>query len=317
MLPYFKLLRLPNVFTALADVALGFAIARGTKTVEPGLLIALLGSSAFLYLAGMVLNDVWDVDIDRKERPQRPIPSGQISLSTATALGFGLLVAGVIFGWLASIAFREQLNEWWKPGLVATALAAAVVSYDRWVKHTLAGPLNMGFCRFLNVLLGASATAPFILADGQAADHLWFGFERAAVVAAAGLGIYIMGVTIFAKHEAGESNTNTLLSGTLVMLMGLVVFALAPMVGYAEPQQGNVRFWLLIGLLSIAVFRRAFAAISDPRPQFVQAAVKQAIISLILYDAAMCWMYASLPYAIAVVALIVPAILLGRWIYST
>ena len=97
MIAYLKLLRLPNVFTALADIAMGFALVR-QQADPPGLLLCLLASSGFLYLAGMVLNDVWDVEIDRRERPTRPIPSGDVPLNTARMLGFALLSAGVAFG---------------------------------------------------------------------------------------------------------------------------------------------------------------------------------------------------------------------------
>lgn len=318
MLPYLKLLRLPNVFTAIADVAMGFALARHVTAPQPvGLLLLLVGCSACLYLAGMVLNDVWDVDIDRKERPQRPIPSGQVSLGTATALGFGLLILGVAFGWLASFLFRDQLHEWWKCGAVATLLAAAVVSYDRWVKHTIAGPVNMGLCRFLNILLGASAIGAVQTINGAAVDHLWLGFERTAVVAAAGLGIYIMGVTIFAKKESEESASATLTSGGIVMAMGIVVFALASKIGYLPLRKPFEWYCVLLGLLSIAVFRRVWAAIQTPEPRFVQTAVKQAIMTLIVYDAAICLMYTNVWYSLGVLALVVPAVFLGRWIYST
>ncbi len=318
VIAYLRLLRFPNVFTALADVALGFALVRHLSAPQPiGLLVALLASSGFLYLAGMVLNDVWDVDIDRRERPERPIPSGQISLATANRLGIGLLIAGVCFGWLASGLFAPQLSQWWKCGAVATALAVSIVAYDRWTKHLVIGPLNMGLCRFLNVLLGASATAPVIQTDALAADHLFFGFDGTSLIAAAGLGIYIMGVTIFALKEAEDSRSATLLAGSLVMLIGLVVFGASPLASYVQPQRSIPWFWALLGLLSLAVFRRVFAALRDGSPRYVQGAIKEAILSLIMFDAALCLLYAPLGYAIAVVALIIPAVFLGRWVYST
>ena len=34
---------------------------------------------ALFYTAGMILNDVLDDDVDRRERPERPLPSGAVS----------------------------------------------------------------------------------------------------------------------------------------------------------------------------------------------------------------------------------------------
>ena len=86
---YLQLVRLPNVFTALADVAMGFFVTQGIvelASLEPVQIVRLTllcVASACLYLAGMALNDAFDADIDREERPERPIPSGRVSLSGA------------------------------------------------------------------------------------------------------------------------------------------------------------------------------------------------------------------------------------------
>ena len=40
-----------------------------------------------LYAAGMVLNDAFDAELDARERPERPIPSGRISRSRHGVLG--------------------------------------------------------------------------------------------------------------------------------------------------------------------------------------------------------------------------------------
>ena len=92
---YLELLRLPNVFTAVADVAMGFFFVQAAwalnNDVQPPSLLPigmttvslLIAASAALYLAGMVLNDVFDIELDREEQPYRPLPSGRISLAAA------------------------------------------------------------------------------------------------------------------------------------------------------------------------------------------------------------------------------------------
>ena len=140
-----QLLRPANVATALADVLAGFAIAGlGNRAALPWLLLA----TAALYAGGIVLNDVFDREIDRLERPERPIPSGRIRTAHAAALGAGLLVVGV---GAAAAANTTAL-------IVALAIAACVLLYDAWGKrHAAVAPLNMAMCRALNLLLGVAA----------------------------------------------------------------------------------------------------------------------------------------------------------------
>ena len=76
-----------------------------------------------LYAGGMVLNDVFDLAIDRKERPERPLPSGRISPRAAALVGWILLIAGVA---AAAIANHDDV---WLPAIAAT-IAFLVVIYD-------------------------------------------------------------------------------------------------------------------------------------------------------------------------------------------
>lgn len=301
-------MRLPNVFTALADVTMGFLFVR--QSLEPvGAYVCLATASALLYTAGMVLNDVFDIDIDCRERPERPLPSGQISLPLARALGLAMLALGVLFGWLAGLAFAEADVPAWRSGMVATLLAALVVLYDAWLKRTPLGPLGMGACRFVNVLLGMSLTSQF-------EQFALLGYTPDQLLAAAGIGLYVVGVTWFARNEAGSSPVWQLLAAMALMAAGVGLLAAIPLwraVLFPQPWMYQV----LLGLLALTVLRRALAAVFDPSPQKVQTAVKHSILSLIWLDAAVCAAVAPLPYAFAIAALLIPALLLGRWVYST
>ena len=72
---YLQLFRLPNVFTAMADIAMGLLVTYGDQTT-PAAPVLLLLASSLIYTAGMVLNDVYDYEVDVQERPHRPLPSG-------------------------------------------------------------------------------------------------------------------------------------------------------------------------------------------------------------------------------------------------
>ena len=140
-----QLVRIPTVFSAAADIVLGFLLTHAS--LEPvRSFVLLLIASVCHYWTGMILNDYFDRDIDAKERPGRPIPSGRISASVALRLALALNVAGLV---AAACVGTKALA-------VATALTAAVWLYDGALKKTFLAPLLMGSCRFLNVLLGAS-----------------------------------------------------------------------------------------------------------------------------------------------------------------
>jgi 4-hydroxybenzoate polyprenyltransferase len=306
-------MRLPNVFTAIADVAMGYLFGGGTQLFG-GQFICLMLASALLYTAGIVLNDVFDIEIDRRERPFRPLPSGQIDIATARALGFTFLILGVGFGALAGF-LPSAIGRPWISGVVAVMLAGCIVGYDAWLKHTPLGPLGMGACRLLNVLLGMSASRP------SGAD-VFFGFSCAEFLAAAGVGTYIAGVTWFARSEAGHSNRTALLAAVGVMTLGVVFVGLS--VGWREPLNIGASaplmypyFCLLLALLMFSVLRRSIVAIADPTPEKVQSAVKHSILSLIWLDAATALAVAGPAYGVAVALLLIPALLLGRWVYST
>ena len=57
-------------------------------------------------------------------------------------------------------------------------------------------------------------------------------------------------------------------------------------------------------------------AIVDPAPPHVQVAVKQAIMGLVVLDAVLSLPFAGL-WGLLILALLIPALYLGRWIYST
>src|SRR6516164_10670632 len=94
LLAWLQLCRFAAVFTAMADICLGYLLTH--ESFEPardfGLLLA---ASSCLYLAGMVFNDVFDREIDARERPKRPIPSGRVSVRAAAILGGILVVSGL------------------------------------------------------------------------------------------------------------------------------------------------------------------------------------------------------------------------------
>jgi 4-hydroxybenzoate polyprenyltransferase len=249
----------------------------------------------------MVWNDVFDVEQDRRERSFRPIPSGRVSYRGASLFGAGLLTAGIGLAFLAG--WRQNRLHWISAEL-AGCLVVAIVLYDAWLKRTWAGPLGMGTCRSLNVLLGLSLV-----------DNLgWpWGFHLALIV-----GIYIAGVTWFARTEAQRSNPSILTWSAGVMIAGILLALPLPAIAsesrYA-PHTSALFPYLLVGL-GFLVGIPVGNAIIRPTPTQVQKAVKRAIMGLVILDATLATSLAGAA-GLVILILLLPALYLGRWIYST
>ncbi|GIW79894.1 MAG: hypothetical protein KatS3mg105_1701 [Gemmatales bacterium] len=298
---YAQLVRLPNVFTAWADVGVGafaaWALASDTP-VKGSAYVWLLLASTCLYCGGMVFNDYFDYDQDYKERPHRPLPSGRIPRRQALRLGSLLLLGGLIFAGVAGAGTSgfSSLST-----MIAAFLVVAILLYDGGMKATWAGPLLMGTCRFLNILLGFS---PIGISWG-----IWPG----VVVAA-----YVAGITWFARTEAKVSNRTTLKWATLVILLAIVsALAVPAIVRDLKPELSPSPFlpYLLVAH-GFFVGIPAYHAIEQPVPSKVQAAVKRAIMGLVILDAALASAFSG-TVGLTLMLLLVPALWLGRRIYST
>ncbi|MEM6648301.1 MAG: UbiA family prenyltransferase, partial [Bacteroidota bacterium] len=90
--PYLDLARISNSPTVASNALVGLALAGYAALDAHAALVA--GAMVCFYTAGMVLNDVLDLEIDRRERPSRPLPSGQVSLQAAWTITVVLFAAG-------------------------------------------------------------------------------------------------------------------------------------------------------------------------------------------------------------------------------
>jgi hypothetical protein len=118
-----------------------------------------------------------------------------------------------------------------------------------------------------------------------------------------------------------DSATLPLIGAIGVMIAGAALLAASawymPLVLNLFRVKKPELFALLLALMMASVLRRAFVAAADPTPRNVQLAVKHSILSLIWLDAVVVAAVAPLEYSIGVALLLVPAYLLGRWVYST
>jgi len=143
---FLYLIRFPNVFTAASNILAAYVISTSGKIDLPDLLL-LVFSSVLLYSSGMVFNDYHDRKQDALSSPNRPIPSGNVSVSEALILGSSLALLGLVL--TALVSFKALI--------IGLILLIAILNYDFLLKkHHLIAALGMGLCRAFNWLLGMS-----------------------------------------------------------------------------------------------------------------------------------------------------------------
>lgn len=188
------MLRISNAPTVVSQVFAGAAVGwyslPGGTALPLGPLVLVLVGVLVSYLAGMILNDVCDARVDATERPDRPIPSGRISLFIARFVGGSMLLIGV-----SMLAVASPATLPW-----AILLGACILAYD--MLHTLSAGsfLLMASCRGLVPVIAAFAVSnntdwsilawtagaafAFIAAVSTAARNEMTGFGSIARVAA-------------------------------------------------------------------------------------------------------------------------------------
>ncbi len=177
-----RLGRVSNLPTVWTNTLAGVSLA-GVSPWHWAVLPAAFGLS-LAYLGGMYLNDAFDHEIDQRERPSRPIPSGAVDLNTVFALGFALLLAAVAVLLAAARAFGVSPNWVVCSGV---ALGCAIIGYTWKHKGNPLSPLVMGLCRLLAYVTAGFAAAAVL--PGQLA--------AAAAVSLC----YLIGITYLAKRE--------------------------------------------------------------------------------------------------------------------
>jgi 4-hydroxybenzoate polyprenyltransferase len=297
--PYLQLVRLPNVSTAAADSLAGWLLVRGSLD-EPGRWLPLVTASMAIYAAGIALNDVFDYEIDHRERPNRPLPSGRVSRRFAARLGGLLLALGPSLAALSGV---------WESLVMASVLAGCVLAYDAGLKRTVLGPAVMGACRGLNILLGMSQAARLGGPSG------W--------LVAGSLALFVTGVTWMSRSEIESGRRAGVIGGVILQdlaILGLLSTALHPS-GF--PALSLVRPYVVSGgvivLLAVLMIvnRAAGHAIGQPVPERLQTAVKTGVLSLVWLNVGVVAAVRGPGPALAVAVLWVPAFLLGRWLYLT
>lgn len=289
---FLRLMRPANIVTAVADILAGVAISgyltsgNGQQAYFLPVLMLCLATMG-LYGGGVVLNDVFDAELDKTERPERPIPSGLIQKSEAAGLGFVLLLFGVICAGLVHAGFFSVSL------VLAVCIAVCATVYDKWGKHhRYLGPVNMGLCRGLNLLLGISIIPAAI------GTYWYLGIVPV---------VYIAAITAISRGEVHGGKKVTLYWALFFYLLVITTIILVSVFHYTWPFA--TPFVLLFG---VVIFPPLFKAIRHPAGPNIGRAVKFGVLALILMNAAWAAAFGAVYLALLLLLLLPLSLFLAR-----
>lgn len=257
---YAQLTRPANVVTAVSDVVAGASIAMlylgGNVAWPVGSILWLCLATIGLYAGGVVFNDVFDAKLDAEERPERPIPSGRVSLHNAFRFGIVLFAIGTLAAGVVSTVSV----------LVAIAIVISCLVYDKWAKHhVVLGPIVMGLCRGLNLLLGVSVFA-------QVLPEVW----ALALIPV----IYVAAITVISRGEVHGGKKLPLLFAALLYLVVIISIVI-----FGVMKGGGWLGVVILLLFAVTIFKPLLRAIRTEDAADIRGSVKSAVLALIFMNA--------------------------------
>ncbi|MHA2288910.1 MAG: geranylgeranylglycerol-phosphate geranylgeranyltransferase [Promethearchaeota archaeon] len=134
-----------NCLMGALTVIIGLLNTRFGVPLNNLIINLILGAITYIFIAaaGNIINDIYDIEIDKINRPNRPIPRGSISLKQAKGLFFLYLIIGIILSSLNTLILSLSLIN------LTLALFFGFIAwvYAKWGKKS-------GF--FGNIIVGVS-----------------------------------------------------------------------------------------------------------------------------------------------------------------
>ncbi len=260
---WLRLGRIPNLFTVPGDPIAGALVAGGADDgwAAAGLAVAV---SMLLYLAGLIMNDLVDIEEDRRDRPMRPLPSGEVSPRAAGWVAGILVLLALI---CAALAGGRVL-------FLGSGLAGLIFAYNMWCKSSgFLGPLVLGACRGMSFLLGAAAVS--------------FEIPTVAIALAGVACLYIFLVSTIAHGEMDRIALHPAqrFAPTVVPLILIVFLAVQPSSFSLIETRGLVEIFSCFTLLLVWL---GIALTAGKRAVEVPRAVGILIRCLLVFQAAVC-----------------------------
>lgn len=294
---YFLLLRVPNLFTVPSNMLAGYFSVAQSLSTNLSVLSLLVASSVLLYISGIVFNDYFDIEVDRKERSFRPLPSEKVSKQTAfVAAAISMVAANGLAFMVSTLSFT-----------VAIILSVIILSYDYQLKQTILGPILMGSARTLNVLLGASAILPAAISVQKVLS------EQRLTILCISMFLYVLSITLLSRMEVGPAKPARTVTIPFVVIFGVIAIMIIAISFRVFQLDIVVSLSLFVGVIIITFKRTIFEGSSTN----IQRAIKTLVLSIIVLDSIFISGTLGLYYGLPILLLIIPPIFISRKLYVT
>ncbi|SMH71431.1 UbiA family prenyltransferase [Candidatus Nitrosotalea okcheonensis] len=290
---YLQLVRLPNAFTAPTNVVAGYFAVTPFSELNYVNLTILMASSMLLYVSGVVFNDYFDIEVDRKERPSRPLPSGAISKQRTAQIAVASMALAIMLAFFVS----------WSSFVISFFLSCMIFGYDYRLKNNkIFSPITMGGTRFFNVIMGASASL-----------QLSFHPNLSGLVFVAGsVFLYVVVITLFSKKELSgiKSKRHTVIFFSVIY--GIIAsITIATFLEFIKTD--SLVILVPYTIIMSLIIKQALAGDASS----IQNVIKNMVISIIILDSIFVSGFAGLSYGLPTLLFLVPAILLSKKFYVT
>ena len=292
---YLVLVRLPNLFTLPSNILVGIAAISSlaftlTSFIQFLLLVTI---SVLLYCVGIVLNDLYDFDIDKKARPNRPLPSGKISRRSAIGLVAIFSTLALILSLLVSFSTL----------VISSILFLTIFGYDKYLKNTHAGPFTIASARVMNILLGTSVSFRSVDSYSQIVTLTF-------VLIITFVYVSLIGFISRCEVHGFSDNAKLLLPPAIVAIIisSIILFSL---MGFFKLE--SLIMLSLFSFIMLITFSRIYRRDSGRTQQIV----RNMILSIIVLDSTFLTGIIGIELGLAVLILMGPLLVLANKMYMT
>lgn len=235
---WLRLLRAPNLLTVPGDPMAGYLLATvGAGAGFSWSPLCAVGASLCFYCFGLILNDLVDLKVDSEERPERPLPSGEISFARARGAALAFAISGLNLALFAGGAVFYT----------AAVLAALIIFYNAGFKNLrVVGVVTMGLCRGFSFLLGVFAA---LSVSGMPGER-----ERAPLILGfVAITLVFVAISTVARremdHEKPMGMRRVLPFAILLIALPGLVFVLSAQEKLAQPAASAYIFLMIMTLM--------------------------------------------------------------------
>ena len=274
-------------------------------------LLVLVFSSIFLYIGGLITNDLFDLNEDKKHRISRPLASGNIKISTTIILAILFFGLGILMTF-----FLKSTTT-----IISCILILLILSYNYKLKNGPLRPISMGSIRSINIIYGSSSNDYFYNNFNFGPNNgIFFAQFINLIIIIIAVFIHIYTLTLLSKRETEQENKELKEKLNLNRIYKNYVFSFiilfsADIIFIPDKIAFFSFFLLFMSIITILFYKRIVKGGYNHHD--IQFLVKNMIILLILLDSIFIAGTLGFYEGLLISCLLIPCIIIGKKMYMT